>query len=93
MWFLRSAALLHNSPVSAVQRGSITLWIDEAICTRWYANERVGKSGAPTLYSDGMIQMELDLDPTIKPQAVGSRVIIFPEGVILCSGPETYFPA
>jgi len=42
-----------------VQRGSITLWIDEAICTRWYANERVGKPGAPTLYSDGMIQMGL----------------------------------
>jgi len=42
-----------------VQRGSIALWIDEAICARWYANERVGKPGAPTLYSDGMIQMGL----------------------------------
>jgi len=42
-----------------VQRGSITLWIDEAMVSRWYANERVGKPGAPTLYSDGMIQMGL----------------------------------
>ncbi len=42
-----------------VQRGSITLWLEESAVQRWYGNERAGKPGAPTRYSDWMIQTVL----------------------------------
>ena len=44
-----------------VQRGSITLWFDEASLSRWYGNERAGKPGRPTVYSDWTIQTALVL--------------------------------
>lgn len=42
-----------------VQRGSLTLWIEESVLSQWHVNERKGKQGAPTRYSDWLIQMAL----------------------------------
>jgi len=42
-----------------VQRGSLTLWIEESVLSQWHVNERKGKRGAPTRYSDWLIQMAL----------------------------------
>lgn len=42
-----------------VPRGSVTVWIEEAALAGWYRNERQGKPGAPTRYSNMAIQMAL----------------------------------
>lgn len=42
-----------------VRRGSVTFWIEEAALAGWYRNERQGKPGAPTRYSNMAIQMAL----------------------------------
>lgn len=44
-----------------IQRGSITLWIDEATLHAWLGNERVGQVGAPTTYADTAIRCVLTL--------------------------------
>ncbi len=44
-----------------VQRGSLTLWLEESAISQWHVDERKGKRGAPTLYSDWLIQMALVL--------------------------------
>jgi len=55
---------VHNWPEyndALVQGGSLTLWIEESVLSQWHVNERKGKRGAPTRYSDGLIQMALVL--------------------------------
>ena len=44
-----------------VQRGALTIWVEESSLSCWYGNERAGRPGAPTRYSDQMIQMGLVL--------------------------------
>jgi hypothetical protein len=44
-----------------VQRGSITLWVDETTCAAWLRNERAGHVGAPTTYAATAIQCLLTL--------------------------------
>jgi len=47
------------TPRALVQRGSLTLWFEESALSQWYVNERKRKRGAPTRYSDWLIQMAL----------------------------------
>ena len=42
-----------------VERGSLTVWFDEAHRARWYETERSGKRGAPRRYSDLAVQCGL----------------------------------
>ena len=35
-----------------VQRGSLTLWVDEAMLETWLNHERSGQRGAPRTYTD-----------------------------------------
>src|SRR5512147_762316 len=42
-----------------VRRGSVTFWIEEAALAGWYRNERQGKPGSPTRYSNMAIRMAL----------------------------------
>ena len=44
-----------------IGRGSLTLWIDEAVLSDWYATEKTGKKGASNQYSDLAIQCALHL--------------------------------
>jgi len=44
-----------------VRRGSLTIWFEEKALSQWYNNERKGKHGAPTRYSDWLIQMSLTI--------------------------------
>ena len=42
-----------------VERGSLTVWFDEAHRGRWYETERSGQRGAPRRYSDLAVQCGL----------------------------------
>ena len=42
-----------------VNRGSLTLWFEEAQIERWYHTEKATKPGSPTYYSDTAIQCGL----------------------------------
>ena len=42
-----------------VERGSLTVWFDEAHRGRWYETERSGQRGAPRWYSDLAVQCGL----------------------------------
>lgn len=44
-----------------IQRGSFTLWLDEAMLERWYNTEKSGRQGASNRYSDLAIQCALTL--------------------------------
>jgi len=44
-----------------IQRGSFTLWLDEAMIERWYNAEKSGRRGASNIYSDLAIQCALTL--------------------------------
>lgn len=44
-----------------IQRGSFTLWLDEAMLKQWYNAEKSGRRGASNLYSDLAIQCALTL--------------------------------
>ena len=44
-----------------VQRGSLTIWFDDATCDHWLANERAGQVGSPTTYADTAIVCALTL--------------------------------
>lgn len=44
-----------------IQRGSFTLWLDEAMLEQWYTAEPSGRRGASDLYSDLAIQCALTL--------------------------------
>lgn len=44
-----------------IQRGSFTLWLDEALIERWYHAEQSGRRGASNTYSDLAIQCALTL--------------------------------
>ena len=46
---------------SLIQRGRITLWIDEKASKRWFAKAEKGKNGRPRIYSDDMILIALSL--------------------------------
>ena len=35
-----------------IQRGSFTLWLDEAMIKRWYNTEKSGRRGASNTYTD-----------------------------------------
>lgn len=56
--------LIHNWSEynkALVNRGSITLWIDEASIKNWFSFEHSGKSGRPKTYSDEAILLLLVL--------------------------------
>ncbi|PWV63408.1 IS5 family transposase [Plasticicumulans acidivorans] len=42
-----------------VQRGSLTLWIDEAMLAGWHESQRTGRRGASCIYSETAIQCAL----------------------------------
>lgn len=42
-----------------VQRGSLTLWIDEATLAGWHESQRTGRRGASRTYSEAAIQCTL----------------------------------
>lgn len=42
-----------------VNRGSLTLWFEEAQIEKWYHTEKATKRGSPTYYSDTAIQCGL----------------------------------
>ena len=44
-----------------VQRGSLTLWVDEAVLEAWLNHEHTGKPGAPRTYTDTAISTGLTL--------------------------------
>ena len=44
-----------------VQRGSLTLWLDEAVLQEWRNQERTGRRGTPRTYSDTAISTGLTL--------------------------------
>lgn len=44
-----------------IQRGSFTVWLDEAIIVQWYNAEQNGRRGASNTYSDLAIQCALTL--------------------------------
>jgi len=44
-----------------IQRGSFTLWLDEAMIERWYNTEKSGRRGASNTYSDWAIPCALTL--------------------------------
>jgi len=44
-----------------VQRGSLTIWFDEAAIAGWRRNERAGQVGHPTTYADAAIVCALTL--------------------------------
>ncbi len=44
-----------------VQRGSLTLWVDEAVLEAWRNHERSGQPGAPRTYTDTAISTGLTL--------------------------------
>lgn len=44
-----------------IQRGSFTLWLDEAMIERWYNTEKSGRRGASNTYSALAIQCALTL--------------------------------
>lgn len=44
-----------------VQRGSLTVWFDDAAIEQWLANERDGQVGSPTTYADSAIVCALTL--------------------------------
>ena len=44
-----------------IQRGSFTLWLDEAMLEHWYNRQKSGRRGASNLYSDLAIQCALTL--------------------------------
>jgi hypothetical protein len=44
-----------------VQRGSLTLWVDEAVLEAWLNHERTGQAGAPRTYTDTAISTGLTL--------------------------------
>lgn len=44
---------------SLIQRGSITIWIDESSLKRWLCCKHTGKAGRPSTYSDDAILMLL----------------------------------
>ena len=44
-----------------VQRGSFTLWLDEAMIEQWYNTQKSGRRGASNRYSDLAIQCALTL--------------------------------
>src|SRR5512144_1878207 len=44
-----------------IQRGSFTLWLDEAMLEQWYNTQKSGRRGASNRYSDLAIQCALTL--------------------------------
>lgn len=44
-----------------IQRGSFTVWLDEAMIAQWYTAEKTGRRGASNTYSDLAIQCALTL--------------------------------
>lgn len=44
-----------------IQRGSFTVWLDEAMIAQWYNAEKTGRRGASNSYSDLAIQCALTL--------------------------------
>ena len=44
-----------------VQRGSLTIWFDEAAIQAWLRNERAGQVGSPSTYADTAIMCALTL--------------------------------
>jgi len=46
---------------SLVQRGSVTLWINEEVLKKWQSSERTGRRGRPKEYADEIIQCILCL--------------------------------
>lgn len=46
---------------SLIQRGSLTVWIDEDVAKKWYAPKQFGKDGRPMLYSDEAILIALSV--------------------------------
>ena len=46
---------------SLIKRGSLTLWIDEAVLSGWYEAQKSGQKGASHKYSDIAIQCALQL--------------------------------
>jgi transposase len=46
---------------SLIQRGSITIWIDEFALKKWFSREYTGKAGRPSTYSNEAILMLLVL--------------------------------
>ena len=46
---------------SLVQRGSLTIWIEEGVTDRWYALREAGRNGHPLVYSDEVILMALTI--------------------------------
>src|SRR5512134_736458 len=44
-----------------IQRGSFTLWLEEAMLEPWYTMQKSGRRGASNLYSDLAIQCAVTL--------------------------------
>lgn len=49
-----------------VQRGSLTVWFDEAVVAQWYSEVETGKRGSPQTYSDMAIGCALTLRTVFK---------------------------
>ena len=44
-----------------VNRGNITIWLDEDVTEHWYSAARTGRKGRPMKYADQSIQLCLTL--------------------------------
>jgi Transposase DDE domain len=51
----------HEYNAALVQRGSLTLWIDQAVLSGWLNQQRTGKRGASNTYTDAAIMAALTL--------------------------------
>ncbi len=51
----------HHYDQALVQRGAVTLWVNQRGLNHWYCRERTGQRGAPFIYSAGLIMCMLML--------------------------------
>lgn len=49
-----------------IQRGSITVWIEDQALTQWFSSNHTGQAGHPEVYSDEAILMMLIIRETFK---------------------------